>query len=92
VWTVALALALALGPVTSGIVTDRWGWSWVFYLNVPFGVAALVLAFAVPGGGGARRRPAARARGAGRAGRPAPPRGPAAPPRPAAPPPAPPRR
>ncbi|WP_420000177.1 MFS transporter [Streptomyces boninensis] len=48
VWTAALAVALALGPMTGGIITDHWGWSWVFFINLPFGVAALLLALAVP--------------------------------------------
>ncbi|MFD4029430.1 MFS transporter [Streptomyces sp. NPDC058637] len=47
-WTAALATALALGPVIGGFVTERWGWSWVFLLNVPFGVLALALVPAVP--------------------------------------------
>jgi EmrB/QacA subfamily drug resistance transporter len=47
-WTAALAIALAMGPVVGGAVTERWGWSWVFLLNVPFGVLALLLVPAVP--------------------------------------------
>ncbi|MGW5735098.1 MULTISPECIES: MFS transporter [Streptomyces] len=47
-WTAALAVALALGPVVGGFVTERWDWSWVFLLNVPFGVLALLLVPAVP--------------------------------------------
>ncbi|WP_326598997.1 MFS transporter [Streptomyces sp. NBC_01803] len=48
VWTSALAIALALGPLAGGIITEHWGWEWVFYLNVPFGAAALLLTLAVP--------------------------------------------
>jgi EmrB/QacA subfamily drug resistance transporter len=47
-WTAALAVALALGPVVGGFVTQRWGWGWVFTLNVPFGLIALLLMPAVP--------------------------------------------
>src|SRR5262245_40938731 len=47
-WTASLAVALALGPVIGGFVTEHWGWSWVFLLNVPFGVLALLLVPAVP--------------------------------------------
>lgn len=47
-WTSALALALAMGPVVGGFVTEHWGWSWVFLLNVPFGAVALALVPAVP--------------------------------------------
>ncbi|MGY0020377.1 MFS transporter [Streptomyces sp. YJ-C3] len=55
-WTASLAVALALGPVIGGFVTEHWGWSWVFLLNVPFGALALLLVPAVPAAG--RRRAA----------------------------------
>ncbi|WP_199854875.1 MFS transporter [Streptomyces dioscori] len=54
-WTAALAVALALGPVVGGFVTERWGWGWVFALNVPFGVLALLLMPAVPARSAPRR-------------------------------------
>jgi len=47
-WTAALALALALGPVVGGFVTQQWSWGWVFALNVPLGLVALLLVPAVP--------------------------------------------
>ncbi|MEW2398844.1 MFS transporter [Streptomyces sp. NPDC046862] len=47
-WTSALAVALALGPVVGGYVTERWSWEWVFALNVPFGLLALLLVPSVP--------------------------------------------
>ncbi|MFJ4715369.1 MFS transporter [Streptomyces sp. NPDC088785] len=56
-WTASLAVALALGPVIGGFVTEHWGWHWVFLLNVPSGVLALLLVPAVPA---ARERRAAR--------------------------------
>jgi EmrB/QacA subfamily drug resistance transporter len=48
VWTAALAVALAAGPAVGGLVTQHWGWSWVFLLNVPFGALALALTAAIP--------------------------------------------
>ncbi|WP_406335259.1 MFS transporter [Streptomyces sp. NBC_00203] len=51
-WTAALALALALGPVVGGFVTQQWSWGWVFALNIPFGLLALALVSAVPAGSG----------------------------------------
>ncbi|MFE6889211.1 MFS transporter [Streptomyces sp. NPDC057694] len=53
-WTASLAVALALGPVIGGFVTEHWGWHWVFLLNVPFGVLALLLVPAVPAARGSR--------------------------------------
>ncbi|NYE18222.1 MFS transporter [Microbacterium immunditiarum] len=45
----AFPVAILVGPVLGGLITDHWGWPWVFWINLPFGVAALVLALvAVP--------------------------------------------
>jgi MFS family permease len=39
----AQALGLASGPVTGGILVAAVGWRWVFFLNVPVGVIAVVM-------------------------------------------------
>lgn len=45
----AFPIAILVGPVIGGVITDYWGWQWVFWINVPIGVLALVLALiAVP--------------------------------------------
>ncbi|MFE2913481.1 MDR family MFS transporter [Kitasatospora indigofera] len=36
------AVAPALGPVLGGWLVDGWSWHWVFIVNIPVGVAALV--------------------------------------------------
>jgi EmrB/QacA subfamily drug resistance transporter len=33
-------LAPATGPVLGGWITDTWSWRWIFYVNIPFGIAA----------------------------------------------------
>jgi EmrB/QacA subfamily drug resistance transporter len=38
-------LAVLLGPVLGGAVTQGLGWQWIFWLNVPFALAAIVLVF-----------------------------------------------
>ncbi len=35
-------VAPALGPVLGGLLTDTLGWRWIFFVNVPFGAAAMV--------------------------------------------------
>lgn len=37
-------LATIVGPVLGGFITDNWGWRWVFYVNMPVGVFALLVA------------------------------------------------
>ncbi|MDY0984977.1 MFS transporter [Microbacterium sp. CFBP9023] len=45
----AFPIAILVGPVLGGLITDFWGWQWVFWVNIPVGVAALALALvAVP--------------------------------------------
>lgn len=43
IWSGTSGLALVLGPVIGGILADRWGWQSVFWVNVPLGVAAILL-------------------------------------------------
>jgi MFS family permease len=32
-----------VGPLVGGLITDQMSWRWVFYLNVPFGLAGMIL-------------------------------------------------
>src|SRR5438270_6010573 len=43
------AISFIVGPFIGGWITDHISWHWVFYVNVPFGVASLVvLALVLP--------------------------------------------
>lgn len=41
------SLATALGPTIGGLVTEYLNWSWIFFINVPVGIFALILGFIV---------------------------------------------
>lgn len=42
-FSIAALLAPVVGPTLGGYVTDNYGWRWVFYINVPVGLLALVM-------------------------------------------------
>jgi DHA2 family multidrug resistance protein len=43
VFGIAALLAPVVGPTLGGYITDNYGWRWVFYINVPVGLFALVM-------------------------------------------------
>jgi DHA2 family multidrug resistance protein len=42
-WALGIVVAPMLGPVIGGWLTDNYSWRWVFYINVPIGVIAILL-------------------------------------------------
>jgi EmrB/QacA subfamily drug resistance transporter len=45
-WGATIAASAAVGPLLGGALTEAFGWSSIFYINVPIGIAALVLTLA----------------------------------------------
>src|SRR5690348_6315655 len=43
IWAGVSALALALGPLVGGLIVDNIGWNWIFFVNIPVGVVAIVV-------------------------------------------------
>src|SRR5262249_58449388 len=44
VWGATVGAAVACGPLVGGLLTDGLGWRWIFFVNIPVGVLALVVA------------------------------------------------
>lgn len=47
IWGATAGLAGMAGPIFGGIITQLWGWQWVFFINVPIGVAVVAFAWRV---------------------------------------------
>lgn len=45
IWGVTAGVATLVGPILGGFLLDSWGWEWIFFINVPVGVAGFVLAY-----------------------------------------------
>jgi len=43
IWGMGVMLGPILGPTLGGVLTDAYSWRWVFYINVPFGIAACAM-------------------------------------------------
>jgi EmrB/QacA subfamily drug resistance transporter len=44
VWGGVTGLAVAIGPLLGGLLTSGLSWQWIFFVNVPIGIAAVVIA------------------------------------------------
>ena len=42
-WGLGIVVAPMLGPVIGGYLTDNFSWRWVFYINLPVGLASVIM-------------------------------------------------
>src|SRR6188508_1089264 len=45
IWAGTSALALAIGPLVGGLLTEHASWNWIFFVNVPIGIAGIAASF-----------------------------------------------
>ena len=44
---VPMLLGPVLGPVIGGLILDSFSWRWIFYVNIPIGIVAVILAMRI---------------------------------------------
>jgi EmrB/QacA subfamily drug resistance transporter len=44
-WGATAGVATLVGPILGGVLVDSLGWEWIFFINVPVGLVAFVLAW-----------------------------------------------
>jgi EmrB/QacA subfamily drug resistance transporter len=43
IWAGVAAMALAIGPLAGGLITQHLNWNWIFFINVPIGILAILV-------------------------------------------------
>jgi EmrB/QacA subfamily drug resistance transporter len=46
IWGATIGGAVAIGPLVGGVLTDSLGWEWIFFVNLPIGIAAAAITLA----------------------------------------------
>lgn len=44
-WAMTVVVAPVLGPILGGWISDNWHWGWIFFINIPVGIAAAWIAW-----------------------------------------------
>src|SRR5262250_1436873 len=42
-YSMAIVTAPVIGPPLGGWITDNWSWRWIFFINIPIGIASMLL-------------------------------------------------
>ena len=43
-WGATAGVAMLVGPLAGGLLVDGLGWEWIFFINIPVGIVAFVMA------------------------------------------------
>ncbi|WP_413624731.1 MULTISPECIES: DHA2 family efflux MFS transporter permease subunit [Luteibacter] len=46
-WAMTVVVAPVFGPILGGWITDNYHWSWIFFINIPVGIFAIVITYAL---------------------------------------------
>jgi DHA2 family multidrug resistance protein len=46
VWGIGIMMGPIFGPTVGGWIADNWSWRWIFYINLPIGLAGFLMASA----------------------------------------------
>ena len=47
IWAMTTLVAPIFGPILGGMISDNWGWNWIFFINVPIAIACSLAAVAL---------------------------------------------
>lgn len=47
IWGAVAGVAAIAGPTLGGLIVTDWNWRWIFYVNVPVGIIALIATFVI---------------------------------------------
>ncbi|MBS9424458.1 multidrug efflux MFS transporter permease subunit EmrB [Photorhabdus caribbeanensis] len=43
-WSITIIVAPIFGPILGGYISDNYHWGWIFFINVPVGIAIILIA------------------------------------------------